>query len=688
MCRLITRGALAILPGLLFVCAAVGRERLYIQSSQHIEVLYYSPAHEYLVAHLIRAYENALNFERNLFRFTPSQRVTVLLEDFGDYGHGAAGAVPVNFINIGIAPFSYAYENLPANERMTWMMNHESVHVVMGDQANGIDRRVRSLLFGKAAPTDEEPISMFYSTLASPRQFAPRWFHEGIATFIETWMAGGMGRALGGYDEMVFRTMVRDDAHIYDVVGLESEGTTADFQTGANSYLYGTRFLTWLCYTWGPEKLLAWVTRDEHTKRYLASQFEQVYGMPMDKAWQMWIAHERRWQIERLDDIRKFPVTEPKRLTTQALGSVSRAYYDSENKLIYAAIRYPGHIASIAAIHTGTGRIEELKSIAGPALYYVTSLAWDPAQRQLFYTTDNNGWRNLLLYDVDTRRSRLLLKDTRAGDLAFDAAGQSIWAVRHSDGRSSLVCIPAPYTAMNPVHEFEYGLDVFDIDVSPDGRYLTSALADASGRQKLVRFETEKLLRGEAGYEVLYDFEFNSPGMFVHSPDGRRLYGSSYYTGASNLFRYDIAARKMEVLSNAETGFFRPIPLADGSLIAFEYSSQGFIPSLVPDEPVEQVNAVKYFGMAALERYPELKSWKLPPPSSIAPQGPINRAGIYSPLRNVHLISAWPILQGHKGTVATGIHAEFADRLQLAAISVNAGVSPDGNLPANERMHA
>ena len=56
---------------------------------------------------------------------------------------------------------------------------------------------------------------------------------------------------------MAFAPWFRDDAYIYDVVGQESEGTSADFQTGANSYLYGTRFMTWLAYTFGPEKLLA-----------------------------------------------------------------------------------------------------------------------------------------------------------------------------------------------------------------------------------------------------------------------------------------------------------------------------------------------------------------------------------------------------------------------------------------------
>ena len=62
--------------------------------------------------------------------------------------------MPSNFIDVGIAPFSYTYETLPANERMTWIMNHESIHIVMGDNANSIDRRFRSLFFGKVVPTD------------------------------------------------------------------------------------------------------------------------------------------------------------------------------------------------------------------------------------------------------------------------------------------------------------------------------------------------------------------------------------------------------------------------------------------------------------------------------------------------------------------------------------------------------
>ena len=106
---------------------------------------------------------------------------------------------------------------------------------------------------------------MFYSYLSVPRAYSPRWYHEGIAVFLETWMSGGLGRALGGYDEMVFRAMVRENAYIYDYVGLESEGTSIDFQVGVNSYMYGTRFFTYLGDKYGPEKLIEWVKRTDGT---------------------------------------------------------------------------------------------------------------------------------------------------------------------------------------------------------------------------------------------------------------------------------------------------------------------------------------------------------------------------------------------------------------------------------------
>ena len=80
----------------------------------------------------------------------------------------------------------------------------------------------------------------------------------------------------------------------------------------------------------------------------------------------------------------------------------------------------------------------------------------------------------------------------------------------------------------------------------------------------------------------------------MFSPDGRYLYGSSYYTGVSNIFRYEIATRTLEAVTNADTGFFRPIPLGDDELIVFRYTGEGFVPARIHAEPLQDVSAITF----------------------------------------------------------------------------------------------
>ena len=110
-------------------------------------------------------------------------------------------------------------------------------------------------------PIQEHPESILYNFLATPRNNVPRWYLEGSAVFFETWMAGGLGRGQGGYDEMVLRAKVRDDDKFYSPLGLESEGIAVDFQVGVNDYLYGTRFFSYLALTYGPDKVVEWLRR-------------------------------------------------------------------------------------------------------------------------------------------------------------------------------------------------------------------------------------------------------------------------------------------------------------------------------------------------------------------------------------------------------------------------------------------
>lgn len=641
--------------------------------------------------HTARCFGNALRFHSQLFGYQPDGKTTVFLQDFSDYGSGGATAVPRNGITVSIAPFSYVYENRPANERMNWMMNHELVHVFTGDTPSRSDLDYRRLFAGKVAVTPEDPISIVWSYLATPRWYSPRWFHEGIAVFMETWMAGGQGRALGPYDEMVFRTMVRDGTHIYNAVGLESEGTAKDFQVGANSYLYGTRFMSYLALEYGPERLLEWVTRTDRSKRYFASQFEKVYGADLAGEWARWIEWEHRWQAANLDSIRVYPLTYCRQLTERALGSVSRSYYDAKTRTLYAAVLYPGQSAHITAIDVDTGEFRPICEVLDPALYFVTSLAYDPAGRTLFFTTKNNGYRGLVAVDIASGRTTGLAKDARTGDLVFNASDRSLWGVRHYNGISTIVRIPYPYEKWNQIVSFPYGRDIYDIDLSPDGSLLVGALAHVDGTQQLVKMRTDELLANQGAdrvaYDVLFDFENSSPANFVFSPDGKYLYGSSYYTGVSNIYSYDLERDDMEIITNCETGLFRPLPVSDDSLIAFTYTGQGFVPCMIPTESGAAVNAINYLGQEIVERHPMVRAWTLPPPSRVTVDSVGASSGDYRPLSSMSLASAIPIVQGYKDYAAAGVRMDFSDPIAVSALDVTASYSPATTLPQDERLH-
>jgi len=609
------------------------------------------------------------------------------LEDFGDFGNAGAISVPVNFIKVALAPFSYVYEIRPANERMNWMMNHELVHIVASDKPTSGDLFFRKFFSGKVIPMEQDPISILYSYWTNPREYAPRWYHEGAAVFLETWMAGGLGRSLGPYDEMVFRTKVRDLTHIYDMVGLESEGTTIDFQVGANSYLYGTRFLNYIGYHYGPEKLLQWISRSEDSYRYFSSQFEYVYGIDLDEEWDNWIKWEKEWQNANLDSIRVHPITRTNKLSETGLGSVSRSFYLPERNTLLTAIRYPGQVAHIGEINLTTGELSKITDIKGAALYFVTSLAYDPESENIFYTSNNYGWRNLVQFDRSTGKSEILIKEGRIGDLVFNNVDKSLWGIRHFNGLSTLVRIPSPYNEWDQIYSFPYSHVIYDLDISPDGEQITAALSYTDGTQKLIIMTMDSLLAGNKSYQELFDFDVSSPANFVFSDDGNHLYGSSYYSAVSNIFRYDFEQSEMQILSNTESGFFRPIPINEDSLIAFEYTGDGFIPVKIANEVPDSVGAVEYLGNHIIDRHPTLRSWTLGSPRTIDLDSMITYRGDYNTFGSMQFNSLIPVIRGYKDFVALGVRMDVVDLLGLSAFDLAASYSPNTQLPIEERFH-
>jgi hypothetical protein len=655
--------------------------------TENVRLVFLDKNTSYLVPHTVRSFENALAFHERFWDYTPGGETNILFNDFSDIGNGGTMVIPWNFLNIGVSPFEYTFSVVPSNERMQWLMSHELTHQVMCDKASKSDKILRAIFGGKVIADNRDPLSMVYSYFTTPRWYSPRWYHEGIAVFMETWMSGGVGRVMGGYDEMVFRTMVHDSAFFYNVIGLETEGTTIDFQVGVNSYLYGTRFVSYLAYKYGIPKLKDFYSRTDTSSRFYASQFKQVYGVPIQKEWDEWLGWEREFQHKNLKEIDRNPSTEYRKITKAPLGSVSRQYYDPASNKLLVAVNYPGKLAHIAAIDIATGAMKKIAPVPSPGLFYVTSMAYDDSLKIMFVSTHNNDWRGLQSIDVKSGKTVELMRYTRCGNLVVNPKNHELWGIQSMSGRSNLVRFLPPYKKYQTMFTLPFGKDLSDPAISPDGKLLSATISDVTGRQKLVIFQIADLVAGKSDYKELYEFEDNPAANFVFSPDGKYLYGTSYYTGVSNIFRISLETRSAQILTNAETGFFRPLPVSADSLLIFEYSHGGMVAGMMKIDTLADVNPIKFLGQQIYEKNRDINLWTLPPPSKINLDSLKLSEKRYHPVGELRLSSAYPIIQGYKDYIAAGYRLNFMDPMGLNSLTLKLSFSPQPYLPLKQTVH-
>ena len=678
---------------LLLLLFSFGSSAQEVFQSKDAKIIHYDPRKSFILPYTVRCFDNALDFHKRLFDYEPTGEITIVLDDFRDYGNALTSAAPFNLINIGLSPFSYAFETWPAGERIFSLMNHELVHMAALDNTSKRDRFFQKLFLGKVMPSIEHPISMFYSFLTIPRFYAPRWYHEGIASYVDTWMSGGQGNAMGNYDEMFFRTKVIEDAEIYSAQGLESEGINSDFQGPSISYFYGTRFMGYLANKYGPEKIVEWVQRKDNSKRFFAKQFKEVFGFSIDKGWDDWLAFEKNFQQENIALIKENTITQATPITEKILGSVSYAHFDQKRNKIYVAINYPGKVPFLASIDLVDGDIQHLTDIKGAALFYVSSIIYDEDGDKIYFTTDNNAQRDLNSFDLKTKKIKLLNEDARFGDLALNPVDKSIWGVKHDNGFSTIIKMiqndstddnPTPYSStFDGMVTLRYGFDIFDMDISPDGKYLSAAVSDYRGSQKLMLYEIDAFTGFESKSQMLFDFDDASPQSFRFTKDGKYLIGTSYFSGISNVYRIDLATfdgegEGVEVMSNAATGFFRPVLLDSSRLFVFEYKSKGFQPSIIANEPVDALSSINFLGTKTAESHDFVKEWytKRPSQGQASDDSISFETTVYRPGKEFQLTSAYPTLVGYQNFMGVGYKFNFSDPLGFTELNLSFSYTP------------
>src|SRR5206468_5916583 len=184
------------------------------------------------------------------------------------------------------------------------------------------------------------------------------------------------------------------------------------------------------------------------------------------------------------------------------------------------------------------------------------------------------------------------------------------------------------------------------------------------------------------------DLPPSTPENFVFAADGKTMYGTSYYTGVSNVFRFDIPTQKYDAVSNASTGFFRPLPQPDGSLIAYEYSGKGLQPVRLQPQVQQDLGTIEFLGTRVVNTWPELKGWGVGSPARVDLDKLIVARSKYNSSRRLKLAAMYPIVEGYKKAVSPGWYFHIEDPLDFTQINASFSVSPFKHFRSSERFHA
>ncbi len=647
----------------------------YTKESEHFKIIY-RDAHSHLVNHLLSSAENSLAQLKKLFDYKVKEKIIINTYDVSDYGFGATTTIPENYIRIEIEPLEPGYEVVPYSERLQWLISHELVHIVINDMAGDFESSLRCI-FGKVTPDKIQPLTTFYSILTNHNRYTPRWYQEAIAVFIETWFSGGYGRVLGNFDEMYFRSLVNDNEPFASASEIETLTSHQSIMLENILYLYGTRFIAHLANNYGVQKMYDWFSqKPEEFYPGLESKFEEVYGLTMSDAWENFISAEKEFQKSNISLIKKHRLTDFNELASEPFGWVTHTVFDSKDNSLIFGYHRKGELAEIQKFDLNTKKSVSITTLPTPSLLQVAAVAYDEVYQKLFYTTNNNQlYRDVWEYDMNSGKEKLLFKDSRIGQLTISQTTHELWGIQHLSGKSILVRSKYPYLEAQSLTVFNVGDEFFDLSINKKGNLLAAVIHRSSGQQSIIISDVTVLDKGNP-FQFKTITSSGSPENPSWSLDGKHLYWNAYTNGVSNIYRYDLLTGEIIPLTNTVKGLFKPVEVSIDSIVAMEFSIDGFTPVKFAATKTEKLSAINYFGQNILDKSPELYDLNLKPAAEVIDNSLFTEEKLYSSLNSISIKTFIPIISGFQSRKVLGLFTQLNDPLLNQDIILEAGISP------------
>ena len=208
----------------------------------------------------------------------------------------------------------------------------------------------------------------------------------------------------------------------------------------------------------------------------------------------------------------------------------------------------------------------------------------------------------------------------------------------------------------------------YDLDISPDGRLLSASVTEVNGDQFLRVWEIAEDPRAAT--------RSRSPSSASGSRS--RRVSCSPRTGATCTAAAITRASRTSSATRSRPARSRRCPTRKpgssgrcrsptGGCVVLNYTAEGFVPATIEPRPIEDVSAITFLGAEVAEKYPVVKTWQVPPASTvdddkvIIGKGPVPAAARPRAGERVPGAAGLQGLGGHRLSASTSrIRSQFA----------------------------
>jgi len=504
--------------------------------------------------------------------WTPSEPVDIVLNSRQDMANGFASLFPHGQMTLYITPPDDIDGLEDYDDWLELVLTHEYVHVLHIDRADGLPADLRRI-FGRNA-------------WLFPNALQPRWLIEGLATWVETDHAAGVGRGQSSYFDMLMRIETAQGIKPLRQVNQR----IASWPAGQTPYLYGVAFFDFVAQRYGEERIRLLIDHysDNLIPFRINSNSKSVLGSELDQLWPEFEAYLRERHGSKLEAVRHAGVVAGERLTQDGYyGGVAQVLPGGD----WVYVRFDGRHEPALFRRRADGEETRLTAVQP-----VAHLAAHPragvllAQPELY--RNSSYFYDLYRVDLESGKTTRLTRGGRYRYAVWNPEGTRILAVHNAGDHYALHLLDADGHKLEDLWTGAANEVYSEPDWSPDGASIVLGVRRARQGWNLERFHL-----AERRFEPLTR-DATIEAQPHHTADGKGLLFTSDHGGIYNLRYLDLASGQVTTLTNVEGGAFHPVQATPGGPIYYTgYHAAGFdifrldAPASLPTPQAEPVAA-------------------------------------------------------------------------------------------------